>query len=188
MSKTTGHERQQLTRAAHNAVRGKSKTAYSLEKLSLSRFSSPADHHIGKGEKELKEVLDTLGIPYVWQYPIEGYNIDFLVNGNVAVEITTESAHRFRRNPQQLARFKKFAEHDIRTVGVSIRGVESIVQNMDEVIANINIVSRNKSFVGKHRVIRCTFNAFSRFRDEHGKFTAVPMAKRFFCTVEDVNW
>lgn len=188
MSKTTGQERQQITRAAHDAVRGKSQSFDHRCKIAVARCINQTEYFFGPGEKEFKEILADRGIEAVGQFPCEIYNIDFLVMGNVAVELTRTWQSRFISRPDQLNRFKKFAEHNIRTVGVAFRSVESLLRNIDDVIANIHQVSSDESFIGKHRVIRCTFENFTRFRDKRGKFAAKRVPKRFLSTVEDIQW
>lgn len=188
MSKTSAHERQQLTRAAHDAIRGKSQTLDHRCKIAATRCINQTEYFFGPGEEEFKEILTQRGIEFVRQYPVEVYNLDFLVCGNVAVELTTKCPNRFITDPYQLSRIKKLAEYNIRTVGVFFRDIESLLRNIDDIITNIQQVSSDETFIGKHRVIRCTFDAFTRFRDQNGKFAAKPMPKRFFSTVEDVQW
>ncbi|MNV95701.1 hypothetical protein D3C71_1906200 [compost metagenome] len=104
------------------------------------------------------------------------------------MEITTESTDRFINNPDQLKRFKKFAEFNIRTLCLSVRGADGLIGNMDDVIAHIDHLSRDISPISQHRVVRCTYDLFTRVRNESGQFASISVPKRFSCTVKDVYW
>lgn len=188
MRNTSALERKKLTESAHNAVRGKRQTLDHRIKVANTRSVVRYDHLIGRGEKELKKLLEERGIKPYWQAPIEAYNVDFLINGCVAVELTTESSSRFTRNAQQIHRFKKLAEHNIRVLGISFDAVESLAGNLDQIIADINILSSDKTPIRQHRVVRCRLENTAIVRNDLGQFASVSIPEKFVYTRKYIDW
>ena len=89
MSRTTAIERKALASAAHDAVRGSTRSEESLIKMAATRC-----RRVGPLEAEVKQCLEQAGIDCEEQFPIGKYNCDLLckidpwtTTPNVTVEV-----------------------------------------------------------------------------------------------------
>ena len=186
MSKTTPQEREELTRAAHDAVRGKSQPLENRERIADSRYMRRTEYFFGYGEKDLQRALSERGIATLSQFPVDIYNVDLFSRPNIAIELTSHAAARFSA-PDQLKRIKKLAELQIKTLAISLQSVDALLGNVDEIVALLEQIRRYKSPVRKYWVVRCTQERFARIRDEFGRFACVPIPPRFKCSIKEVD-
>lgn len=78
------------------ALKGKEKSPKQKEQLArMSReyWSNPDHTRISKVEKQFEEILRTLGIDFVAQYPLVTYKYDFCINKNILIEVDGDYWH-----------------------------------------------------------------------------------------------
>lgn len=173
MAGTTKEERERLTEAAHNAVRGKPQSREFRQKMMITRSRNRIEKFIGFGEDILKERLIQSGLDVIGQYPFDIYNLDLLINGNIAVEILSSNSFNPFNKRQYLEKTKLLLERGYFVFWIVWVDKESLMGNLENIIADIHAICRNPSSFGQYRVVRCSAKRFSRVRNEKGQITAV---------------
>lgn len=162
-----------ITAAAHDAKRGKPEPEESRIKLALTRSQQLEGHHIGIGENEFAEFLTSRGIPFVRQYPINRYNIDFFIWDTIAVELrcTAGNAILF---PTQRKKIEYLLNRNTNIVYIGFSILDTFVGNLENIIANLNEVRRLPPGLCQYRMISCGAKRYTRFRADRGQLSSVP--------------
>jgi hypothetical protein len=96
-SKMSKEVRAKQVEKAHEACRGRIRSENELTTSALARERNPNIKHIGHGEIETVNLLNNLGVDFVYQKAIGRYNVDFAI-GDVAVELTVCTGRYNSRN------------------------------------------------------------------------------------------
>jgi len=172
MGKLSKDEKLALTKSAHDSVRGKKASKKSMEKISKTRHEQPWDHLVGRGEKEFIDELNNRKISFEWQYPIGGYNIDFLF-GSVAVELRCETCDPLKREPQR-KKIEYLLSRNFSVIYILFTRTDEFIGNLDKIISEINLVCGLPFATGQYRMIRCYADRFTRVRRDNGQFAVIP--------------
>jgi predicted transcriptional regulator len=86
ISRMTDDEIAAMTAPAHEAVRGMKRTDADLVKRAKGK--ERVGKMVGQAEKDLYALLIDMGLSPIPQKAVWKYNIDFMLNGNIAVEVT----------------------------------------------------------------------------------------------------
>jgi hypothetical protein len=168
-ARSTREERLAITEAAHAAVRGVPHTREHKLKIAQGR-SKPGCIRIGAGEQDFAAYLRERGHTVVEQAAIDVYNVDLLV-GAVVVELRCDTT-RPTKFPAQAKRIE-----DIRGLGypllyVCFRRVEHLWLNLDQVVADLDVLGRFPSGKGEYRMVWCGAEYYTKTRDDQGKIRA----------------
>ena len=152
LERMTQEERDALSEAAHDAVRGSkrswkdlTKRAKGLERVGKTR---------GKAESDLFEIFKSRGIKAIPQKAVGKYNIDFVI-GNIAVEVTGRN-RKLGRHAVYKERIKYILDSGFSLVYVWANSAFPIQEGAADYIISLNKrVGRNPSLIGKYWVIRC---------------------------------
>jgi very-short-patch-repair endonuclease len=148
--------RQRITKAAHDAVRGKKFSPELIRKMFIARAKvlqrgdSPA---IGKLEKKLLRKLRREGFDPIPQQAVETYNLDFGMFP-IAVEVyrSTGSPLSFIKGRQ---RAEKLAELGWTTVYVWLNRSDALsIRVMDQIVSLCKFLQGHHATLGKHWMIR----------------------------------
>lgn len=168
MSFTSEKERKHLVKAANEAVRGKSAKRERLIKGSITRCKNPK--FIGFGEDILQTELVKIGLEVIPQFVFDIYNLDLLINGNIAVEIKIGMANPLIVEKNRV-KTKKLLDSGFNVLWFNASSKESFIANLSNIVSYINIFSSNPPSICQYRVIRCYFESAHR-QDNLGCFTS----------------
>lgn len=185
MARMTPEQRKDRAKKANDTIRGARQSKESCLKRSAYAERFPENAHIGFGEKEFKEILEERSIDFVWQKSCDVYSIDFAI-GNIAVELKHGRTGTSRAD-QQRNRIKNLRKFGFACFYIIFDTIDALIANIDKVISELEAFRRNPTPVGKYRVIRCTFNRFTRSRDEFGRFTAIETTPQPFTISRTYN-
>lgn len=171
-SKLTFEERQKLVKNANIAVRNKPAKRQRLKKAAVTRNVKPAKHLFGFGEDELYNLFINHGFSVEKQAVFDIYNIDLLVNRNIAVEISCST-----RNPFRIKRYtekiKKLTNSGYGVLWIFAKTKDEIILNLDNLITYFKATCTDPTFIGQYRVIGCTLQHGFRARNNRGQFTFI---------------
>lgn len=152
LSRMTAEQRQDLSRAAHEAVRGMKRSHEDLCRRAASKAAAGKPGSIE--EARLGEMLRARGISVSHQACIDKYNIDLLVEGAIAVEVSGRP-----KKGMNAERIPKRVEH-ILDSGLAMLLVWSntrwfpITEDVAEyAISLLDLVRRDPSALGKYWVV-----------------------------------
>lgn len=168
MKFTTKEERKKLAQAANEAVRGKSAKRERLIKGSITRRRNPK--FVGFGEDLLQTALFESGLEVIPQFIFDIYNIDLLVNRNVAVEVKIGMSNPLRIKKNRVKTIK-LLNSSFNVIWINASSKESFIANLGNMVSFINTFCSNPPPVCEYRVIRCYFDATHR-QDKFGRFTS----------------
>lgn len=169
----------QITKNAHDAVRGKKCGEDEL----IERAKYRELHKLGQSRYELAiiEELRNRGLGVIEQFAVGKYNVDFLVEDTVAVEVyggwhSTQN-HTIRDNYILDKGFYRF------TIWLNSNKAFEPATCADKIITFLEDIRTNKAIDREHRVIwsdgqfrtflgRDIHNIPIRFRDELGRYTS----------------
>lgn len=100
MAQTTQEERQRLSAAAHDAVRGSKRTRESVVEAARRR-EGRINGSVSPAELLLADMLHERGVEVIHQKAVGPYNVD-LAAGSVAVEVLGGGWHRSKRHGERL--------------------------------------------------------------------------------------
>lgn len=181
----TPAQRLKQTQAAHNAVRGK--PIPHIHRLANSKARQFNEGWNGIFEKELCEALTASGLDFIPQAALDIYNLDALVGGRVAVEVSTKPIGRYR-DGYGLARLKKIADAGLHLYYIHTKSVEAGMACMSDIIADIKQLNGLPPVPRQNRVIRCSTKLFTRVRNERGQLVAVPAPISHEYVIVEVDW
>lgn len=151
IDRMTTKEIKELTKPAHDAVRGMKRTNADLAKRARGKEKAGKLH--GKAEKDLYWYLVNLGIKPIPQKAIWIYNIDLMI-GNVAVEVTGRGRKRANYTAY-IERTKYLLNKGLALIYVWANSAFPIEIGAAEYIVSFcDRVSSNPSMLGKYWVIR----------------------------------
>lgn len=171
MANTPEEERKRLVEKAHQVRREKATERESLIKKAKSRQIGLTKSVFGFGEDLLYSALVDLGFEVIPQFQFDIYNIDLLINGNIAVEVKTCISNPFNIEKSRI-KTKKLLNANFGVIWVCATSKDSFIANFSNIIADIKQTCLDPSFIGKYRVIRCKFkqiigrDKFNRFSSE----------------------
>lgn len=156
MSKRTSDENARNSRAAHDAVRGKTYSHEELCKRAFTReqtfteFTSPY-------ERAIADELTNRGIKFIPQKAIDKYNIDFAVFDNIALEVYGGGWHAYgsaaaRFNERSKKIFDSRYTIVLCWIGFNYEFIPSAI--VDYLISLNDILSSDPTSRGKHYMIR----------------------------------
>ena len=187
MGKMTINEKKQLTKTANDTVRGVLQTSdYRTKFAKMSQLSLKVA--TGKGEQEFLEFLKSRNIPFVQQFAVERYNVDFII-GNVAVEISTST--RFERTEKFLKRTETIFKAGFSIIYIHFTGLEAFIQSFEYIIAHVNILNSNPTLIREHWVIRGSGELSFIMGDDLNEWSVVlaSMGGDYPCPLDDnVAW
>lgn len=185
-SRATEKQRKERTKAANDALRGYTYSRQELINKSIAREGSPFGTE-GKGEKELFDALCQIGMKPVRQKSVDIYNVDIFVRG-VAVELKSGSANYGPTYTEKMnGRIKKIAEH-YPVMYICFTTVDAMMAILDEIVANINILSSQPPASGKYRMIGCRFQDYAIVRNERQQFARVDAPIKLHATIADIDY
>jgi len=151
MSQTSADERKRLTSAAHNAVRGMVRTEAELAIRAATRERTQSK--VGNGERLFAKWLAARGIDSSPQKAVGRYNLDLAIPP-IAVEIHITPDHPLN-HPRSRKRIKYLTDRGWHVLYVWISHRYVLAEAAaDDAIAFLQLAKRDKSPVGKYRVIR----------------------------------
>lgn len=172
--------RKAQTKSANDAARGAKYDLAHLEALALKKA-----RRVGACETELQRQFLDRGFDVEHQAAVSKYNLDLLINGTVAVELIKRSTGKKSRRAQYFERLEYLLNRGLRVLELHFRSDDEILGNLENIVSDVDLLSRNPSSLGQHRVVRCSSERFARFHDELGQFAAVPSPVRFTYTVRE---
>lgn len=168
MAHASVEERKNITHKANLATRGKSANRKRLVKGAITRVNKPK--FIGFGEEELKNSLIKIGFDVVSQLAFDIYNIDLVVNGNIAVEVKIGCTNPLRIK-KHVVKTEKLINSGYGVVWICATSRESFIANLGNFISFLNVFCSNPSSIGKYRVISGYFDCSFR-KNNLGQFTS----------------
>ena len=182
MGKLSRKEREHLTSAAHDAVRGRPHSHERKLRRAERSQENIGNVLIGPGEDFLANVMVERGVRFVAQAAIGIYNTDFLV-GSVAVELTSDPglAHRRRENFQR--RVEYITDQNIRLLYVVFPNEIGLSAYLEDFFTNLNATDSNPAVFGEYWVMRCGRDRGPLVRDERGQFAPVGSSEKFYSTL-----
>lgn len=161
MRKASPEERQALTKAAHDAVRGKERPEDEIIERAKLRYATK-HVRISEHETRLAEILESRNISFDTQIQVGRYNCDFVING-IAVEIMGGQWHLFGPHA---ARFDKrtrcFFDSGYDILFVFLRSGYAVDSTMtDHIMSSVDILGKDKTGVCKYRVIWSGLDCFT---------------------------
>lgn len=150
-------QREHQVKAAHDATRGKPVSREQLLKTALTRSRRSSVY-----EDAIADDFRSAGIIFEEQFPIDIYNIDFVV-GNVAVEIFGGEWHGHGAHAARFPeRSKKIFDAGYSLLILNIGKHESFTNRVrSDFVEFVKVMSVDKSSIGKYRVVWCTLNCVS---------------------------
>lgn len=160
--------RQQITKAAHDKVRGstcsiqkKIARAVSREKTANKAFETYG--YIGIGEIVLYKAFVKNNIPAIPQKAFYIYNIDFFINPNIFIEVScssnpkkSQSITKHTRNKGKfLDKVKEIAKNNGILIEINTTSERNIIGSLNDIIAFIQRISANPPATCKHFVVAC---------------------------------
>ena len=166
MSRLTPEERQALTRAAHDAVRGKKRSSEDLVKRAKSReWGIP---NLPGYERDIFEEFVRRDIDFIPQKAVGKYNLDFLVFGRIAFEVFGGGWHFYGAHAQRFRSRDKFIRDSgyIPVYCVVMREGLDAGAVCDYLVSLFEILSSDPASTSEQYVIRGDGQSFplSRFK------------------------
>ena len=155
MSKTSAEERQRISKNAHDAVRGMTRSvAQGIKTAKTCEVNGSARGAMfGPGENELYNKLVEAGYLVTRQKAFNVYSVD-LVFGSVCVEVKFGASCGLRSN-----RFTKRIEHTFKAgytlAVVAIHDNTALVEGLDQIVTLLNFVSCQPPAPCQYWVIKC---------------------------------
>jgi hypothetical protein len=160
----TKSERVARVAAAHATTRGRSQTLAHRRAQARTR-----SRLVGHGERELLDAIIAKGWPVDHQAPVDVYNVDLVIWGRVAVELTCASIAR----PNTAKKLPDLIEADL--VPIVITQAARVPGMLDDLIAFLELFERKPPTRGQYWVIGCTSKG-PRLRLHHYDLAVIPAA------------
>lgn len=165
-----------ITKAAHDAVRGKKRPEHELVKRALIHQTNSA--RFGKLEKTFLNGCLKRGLDAIHQLPVYTYNVDIGI-GRVAVEIHNSSGDAFRV-PRLKNRIVHLAYCGFRCFYINVHGIDTISDSVyDQLITFINEPCSLPTNIGQYRMIRGNGEFMFRTDFNLDHFTDIMPSKEF---------
>lgn len=183
-SKMTSEQRQQMVRPAHLARQGSHDTEEVLIKKALIKESKTC--FFGPCENEFYNALCGVGYEVIRQKAVYIYNVDFMIDRTIAVELTVGTVKFQGRASTQKTRIKKLSDCGYTVVTITAATEDCFRASLDKIISDLQFISRNPTSSGQYWVIRCRFQNTIVGRN-HGKFTAIKVPEKLIYSRTKVN-
>lgn len=150
MSFASPEERQAISKAAHDAVRGMKRTKNELIRRALTR--QIGGQYIGRGEKELNQWLIERGLETIPQMAVNSCNIDIAIPP-VAVELLITSSDPMKRFYDR-KKIEYLCTHGWNVLYIHIARLEYLSEkHADYIRTYIDLVRADPSIIGEYRMI-----------------------------------
>lgn len=176
MAHTEPAERERLTQAAHDAVRGVPKSLEHREHIADTRARG-LRVRIGYGEEMLADRLRALGRDVTRQAAFGPYNVDLLVDGRVAVEPHSSGSSPLRTRKGR-ERVEYLLHRGLSVLWVAFSDPEGLDLCAEHIIADVDELRRDPPAAREYRMVWCGVERFTRVRNERGQLAAVPAPVR----------
>jgi very-short-patch-repair endonuclease len=173
MSRTTKKERKRLASAAHQAARGRVQTLE--EKIKRARTGG---QRVGPGEHVLAKCFSDLRIEFETQKPIHIYNVDFVIDGRIAVEPSAKGTTSLHY-PEWRERTKCLIERGYSVLAIRYKRLSALRGCLDQIVTDLNSMRCNPATICEYRVVQCGSEDTTLVRREDGTFAAVETPVRF---------
>jgi transposase len=173
MSRMTKEQRQAITKAAHDAVRGSKRSFADLEKR--AKGVEMSGKIASQYEADFADFLTKNKINFIPQKAVGVYNCDFAVNP-VMVELFGGGFHAYGRHKARLAdRIRYILNEGWNIYVIWVMSGEKIINPIvfDDFIAFLQKSSRNPSFRGQYRVIWSNGDFISSGNLNNGDFSDI---------------
>lgn len=138
---------------------------------------------IGLGETEVKNALINYGLDFQEQLECGPYALDFRI-GNIAVEIKYSLGKANCSTKPE--RSKYIRDSKMGLIYIVHAGLDFLTPSLPYIIPIIDKLSRDPSFIGQERVIRCrAYNGLSRFKGNH--VSPVIITPDFMTTIHQID-
>lgn len=183
LGKMSAEERQALVAPAHEARRGTHDRHEALVKKAIMKESKSC--FFGPGEDELYDLLRSAGLEPVRQKAADIYNIDLVIAGSVAVELTIGTTKYAGGNTHEAKRIKKIIDCGYTVVTISAKDIECFAFCCDKIITDLQRICANPSSKCKYWVIRCSSQSTETVRNEKGQFTSKSVPIKFVYSLDE---
>lgn len=183
LGKMSAEERQALVAPAHEARRGTHDRHEVLVKKAIMKESKSC--FFGPGEDELYDLLRSAGLEPVRQKAADIYNIDLVIAGSVAVELTLGTTKYAGGNTYEAKRIKKIIECGYTVVTVSAKDIECFSFCSYKIVSDLQRICSDPSSGCKYWMIRCSSQGFETVRNEKGQFTSKSVPIKFVYSLDE---
>lgn len=176
LSRMTLEERLQLTKKAHDAVRGMKRSLEDLEKRARGKEKSGPG---SRAEELLSEWLESAGFPGTAQKAISKYNVDIAVSP-VAVEIYGGNWHaNGRHHARAVERFKYIINSgwNLYIIWVNAKSYPLLPDILSDLIPYLKRSRRDPAFRSQYRVVWGTGQLVSAGRYNGEDLALIPSRK-----------
>jgi very-short-patch-repair endonuclease len=149
-----------MTKAAHDAIRGSKRSADEVRQRAQTHERTQTTTIKSSYETEFSSFLKLHKMKFIWQKAIDVYNIDFVVNSRVAVELFGGGWHSHPSHMHRhLRRTKTILESglDLLIVWINPRRQSlesSFIDALHQIVSLLKLHSTNPSAPSQYRVIR----------------------------------
>ena len=170
MNKTrTPERRKEIAAAANRAALGRKVPEEEKRRCKVTRAIrlQKTGKVIGRYEKTIRKMLKERGVQTSPQYPVEGYNIDLAVLGElpVAVEISNSTFNPLTAAKTRVC-IKKLTELGWAVIHIWVSPYHPLAsEGIDEVVAAVNLTQRDPTSRSQYRVIRGCGDSVPRRRN-----------------------
>ena len=158
MAQASPEERQRLTEAAHAATRGRSVPEECQIRIAEGRERTKS--HASFEALALAEILADRGFPIALEKAFGPYNIDIALNERaIAVEVQGGNWHGFGRHGARIGKRREYilsrGWHLVEVWRLHLDAHVTMQAMADNLITELETLSRDPSSRGEHRMIRC---------------------------------
>lgn len=183
---STAAYRQEITKKAHEKVRGQKRSDSTRINAAKSREATANQclklySHLGRGEIELFTELSNKGLNPISQKAFNFYNIDLFIEPNIFIELSCDTdplksqCVRKRQKVAFVDKVKKLADNNAVIVEINFIDIKCLVGNFDNIIAFFNSIRCNPPTSSKHFMLSCyyEFGALGLNFDEQRFFNSI---------------
>lgn len=185
-AETTEEYRRNLTKVAHDTVRGTTYTTAEKIARAMSREQTGNYSHFGPGEADIASLLDNLGIVYTRQKAIDIYNVDFAF-ASVAVELTCGTTKYRGHSAREAQRIKKLLECGYKVVAIEASDTTCLCACLDNLIPYLEQARCLPAISSQYWMIRCYSKDYAIVRNNRGQFSRIETPVNFFCERKMIN-
>lgn len=164
MKQTSPEGRQQLTKKAHDAVRGMIRSE--KDRIKRANGVQKSLSKIGKWEKEFFDELEHRGLDCIKQQAVNIYNIDIGIK-SIAVEILSRGGFPLNRK-NDFKKIKYLCNHGWSVIYIwsSVKKEFNIPVCCDQICVFVDLIQSDPSLIGEYRVIGRTGNLVASGRGD----------------------
>ena len=176
MSTRTKEEDIRNTLKAHEALRAKPlpegyKEIFKNQRIKQAKTRQIQEYLKGYGEDILFNYLKNKNYDVVAQKAFDIYNVDIMLNDNIAIELTTlGNPYRINKNAEKT---KLLIKNGYKVVWILLKNDDSIINNLENIEYVIN---KNLPDIS---IYKCVCQAFERYRNEKQQFQCRPIEPKY---------